>query len=65
MLFTHALLIYRIAATFGFEETSYTVREDEGEAEVCVAILQPPAAQFDISFVGADTSSIPETANGN
>ena len=30
----------------GFEASSYTVREDEGEVEVCVVVQQPVAVDF-------------------
>ena len=30
----------------GFDASNYTVREDEGEVEVCVVVQQPVAVDF-------------------
>lgn len=40
-----------IVAVVGFEQTDYTVVEEEGSVEICVAVTNPPPEQvliFDI-----------------
>ena len=51
----------------GFVDTSFSVQEEMGEVEICVAILSPPMSpdSADISFeVLFDTVALPGEASG-